>query len=51
MRLTPQIGEYEMDQGILDLGSDANVLPKKTCEWMGRPILQWSLIQLRMVNQ
>jgi len=28
MRLTVQIGEYEMDQVILDLGSDANVLPK-----------------------
>ena len=28
MRLTAQIGEYEMDQVILDLGSDANVLPK-----------------------
>ena len=30
MRLTAQIGDYEMDQVILDLGSDANVLPKKT---------------------
>ena len=28
MRLTTQIGEYEMDQVILDLGSDANALPK-----------------------
>lgn len=28
MRMTTQIGEYEMDQVILDLGSDANVLPK-----------------------
>ena len=27
MSLTMQIGEYEMDQVILDLGSDANVLP------------------------
>ena len=26
--LTSQIGDYEMDQVILDLGSDANVLPK-----------------------
>ena len=30
MRLTTQIGEYKMDQVILDLGSDANVFPKKT---------------------
>ena len=28
MRLTAQIGEYEMDKVILDLGSDTNVLPK-----------------------
>ena len=32
MRLTAQIGEYEMDQVILDLGSDANILPKQTWE-------------------
>ena len=30
MRLTAQIGDYEMDQVILELGSDANVLPKQT---------------------
>ena len=51
MRLTTQIEEYEMDQVILDLGSDTNVLPKKTWERMGRPMLQWSPIQLRMANQ
>jgi len=28
MRLTVKIGEYEMDHVILDLGSNANVLPK-----------------------
>ena len=28
MRLTTQIGDYEIDQVILDLGSDANVLSK-----------------------
>ena len=36
MRLTMQIDEYEMDQIILDLGSDTNLLPKKTWEHMGR---------------
>lgn len=51
MRLTTQIREYEMDQVILDLGSDVNVLPKKTWARMGRPTLQWSPIQLRMANQ
>ena len=40
MRLTTQIEEYEMDQVILDLGSDMNVLPKKTWECMGGPALQ-----------
>lgn len=38
-RLTVQIGEYEMDQVILDLGSDESMLPKKTWERMGRPAL------------
>jgi len=37
MRLTAQIGEYEMDQVILDLGSDVNVLPKHTWEHIRRP--------------
>lgn len=40
-----------MNQVILDLGLDANILPKKTCECIGKPILQWSLIQLQMANQ
>lgn len=40
-----------MDQVILDLGLDANVLPKKPWEHMGRLTLQWSLIQLQMANQ
>jgi len=51
MRSTAQIGEYAMDQVILDLGSNANVVPNQTWEHMGRPTPQWSLIQLQMVNQ
>ena len=51
MRLTVQIGNYEMDQVVLDLGSDANVLPKQTWQRMGEPKLEWSTIQLRMANQ
>jgi len=39
MRLTTQIGEFEMDQVILDLGFDVNVLPKQTWERIGRPVL------------
>jgi len=51
MRLTTQIGEYNMDQVILDLGSDVNILPKQTWELMGKPKLQWSTIQMKMTNQ
>ena len=40
MRLTTQIGDYEMDQIILDLDLNANVNPKQTWECMGRPALQ-----------
>lgn len=50
MRLSGKIGDYEMDQVILDLGIDMNVFPKQTWERMGRPALQWSPIQLRMAN-
>jgi len=39
MRLTTQIGDYEMDQAILDLGSNANMFPKQTWERMGRHAL------------
>ena len=51
MWLTAQIGDYEMDQVILDLGSDANVLPNQTWKQMGEPKLEWSTIQLWMANQ
>jgi len=51
MRLTTLIGKYEMDQVILDLGSDVNGFPKRTWERMGRLALQWSPIQLRMENK
>ena len=30
MRLNVQVGEYDMTDVILDLGSDVNVLPKQT---------------------
>lgn len=46
MWLTAQIDDFEMDHVILDLGFDANVLPKKTCKHMGKPKLQWSPIHL-----
>ena len=40
-----------MDWVILDLGSDANVLPKQTWQRMGEPKLEWSTIQLCTANQ
>ena len=51
MRLTAQVGEFEMDEVILDLGSDVNVLTKQTWEQMGSPKLTRSPIHLRLANQ
>ena len=51
MRLNAQIGEYDMTDVILDLGSEVNVLTKQTWEQMGKPTLDWSPIQLRLANQ
>ena len=36
---------------MLDLGSNVNILPRKTWEALGRPRLTYSPIQLRMANQ
>ena len=44
MQLMAQIGDYEMEQLILDLRSDVNVLPKKTWQWMEETKLEWSTI-------
>jgi hypothetical protein len=35
---------------ILDLGSDVNILPKKTWETMGELTLGYSNIQLKLAN-
>jgi len=51
MRISAKIGEYDMDKVILDLGSEANVLTKKTWKLMGKPKLKWSPIQLRIEIQ
>ena len=51
MCMTAQIRDYEMDEVILDLGSDANILSKKTRQRMGEHKLDWSTIQLWMANQ
>ena len=44
MRLSAQIGDYDMDEVILDLGSEVNFLTKQTWELMPRPKLNYSLI-------
>ena len=51
MRMNIQIGDYEVDSVILDLGSDVNILTKQTWQKMGRPTLGWSLVQMRLANQ
>ena len=51
MRLTAQVGEFEMDEVILDLGSDVNVLTKQKWEQMGNPKLVRFPIHLRLANQ
>jgi hypothetical protein len=38
-RLNANIGDFNMGDIILDLGSEVNVLPKKTWEDMGEPAL------------
>ena len=40
-----------MDYIILDMGSDVNILTRKTWESMNNPRLDWSPIQLRLANQ
>lgn len=40
-----------MEQIVLDIGSDVNVLTKKTWYLMGKPTMKWSPMKLRMDNQ
>ena len=51
MRLSAMIGSYEMDEVVLDLGSEVNVMTKQTWEIMVKLKLAFSPIQLRLVNQ
>jgi len=50
-RINAQIGEYDIENIVLDLGSDVNAMPKKTWELMGKTKLAWSPIALKLVNQ
>jgi hypothetical protein len=49
--LNAQIREYDIDYVVLDLGSEVNVMTKKTWALMGKPKLIYSPISLRMANQ
>ena len=51
LRMTAQIGYYDMDYIILDMGSDVNILTRKTWESMNKSRLDWFPIQLRLINQ
>jgi hypothetical protein len=50
-RLKSNIGDFNMGDIILDLGSEVNVLPKRTWKCMGEPTLGYSPVQLKLANQ
>jgi hypothetical protein len=50
-RLNANIGDFNMGDIILDLGSEVNFLPNNTWKCMGEPTLGYSLIQLKLVNK
>jgi hypothetical protein len=51
LHLNAQIGEYEIKYVVLDLGSEVNVTMKQTWAYMGKPMLIYSPIRLRMDNK
>jgi hypothetical protein len=51
LHLNAQIGDYDIDYVVLDLGSEVNVMTKKTWALMGKPRLIYSPIRLWMANQ
>ena len=51
MQLGVVIGSYQMDEVVLDLGSEVIVMTKKTWEIIAKPKLEFSPIQLRLANQ
>jgi hypothetical protein len=51
LHLNAQIGEYEIDYVVLDLGSEVNVMMKQTWALMGKRKMIYSPIRLRMANQ
>jgi hypothetical protein len=51
LHLSAQIGDYDVDYVVLDLGSEVNVVMKKTWALMEKPRLIYSPMRLRMANQ
>jgi hypothetical protein len=41
-----ELGSYEMDGVMLDLGYNVNILVKKSWDLMGKPKLVWFPIQI-----
>jgi hypothetical protein len=51
LHLNAQIGEYDINYVVLDLGSEVNVMTKQTWALMGKLRSIYSPIRLRMANQ
>ena len=49
--MNANIEDFNMGDIILELGSEVNVLPKKTWQCMGEPTLGYSPVQLKLANQ
>jgi hypothetical protein len=51
LHLNAQIGEYDIDYVVLDIGSEFNVMMKQTWPLMGKEKLIYSHTRIRMANQ
>jgi hypothetical protein len=51
LHLNAQIGEYDIEYVVLNLGSEVNVMTKQTSALMGNTKLIYSPIRLMMSNQ
>ena len=51
LSLNANIGDFNMGDIILDLGSEVNLLPNKTWKCMGELTLGYSPIHLKLANQ
>ena len=50
IHMNSHIGDYNKDFIFLDLGSNVNVLTRKTWELMGNPWLVWSYVNIILSN-